>query len=364
MVRLGSGRWLPVSREGGPPPSSGSARVLALSLNIPIPSPSRVGGRAAGTPHHGLPALPGGPRLTLVHCLVGTGSQVPRGAEVGSDLAPAGLQWERQAGGSLPSGVLCPVHGTAVLPAWELGTSETPHLVEACPRESSPRRWPAGLAAKERGAGNGWSCGWGASRLRPAGPPLQQSRQRPWRPRELPPREAGRAGSRASLLPAPAPRGCPGCEHRAPCQRLMAGTSGKGRLGAEADRVDCGQRSVGGTRARVEWAAQAFQWGPWAGGGRALRGGSPRPRGPLGRLWRRPGPHGGCVSGSPEPSVAQGTSGGGGCLTWWGWVGPRTAPALPHEASNSLTLISEPTGWVTKTALPLPRGKREAVVWA
>lgn len=229
-----------------------------------------------GPPHHGLPASPGGPRLTLVHHLVGTrvpGS--PGVLKVGSDLAPARLQWERQAGGSLPSGVPCPVHGTAVLPAWELGTSETPRLVEACPRESSPRRWPAGLAAKERGAGSGWSCGRGASRLRPAGPPLQQSRRRPWRPRELPPREAGRAGSRTSLLPAPAPRGCPGCERRAPCQRLMAETSGEGRLGAEAGRVDCGQRSVGGTRARVEWVAQAFQWGPWARGGRALRGGGP-----------------------------------------------------------------------------------------
>ena len=277
-----------MSREGGPPPSSGSARVLALSLNVPVPSPSHVGGRAAGSPHQGLPARPGGPRLTLVHCLVGTGSQVPRGAEVGSDLAPAGLQWERQAGGSLPLGVLCPIHGAAVLPARELGTSETPHLVEACPRESSPRRWPASLAAKERGAGSGWSCGWGASRLRPAGPPLQQSRRRPWRPRELPACEAGWAGSRASLLLAPAPRGHSGCEHRAPCQRLMAGTLGKGRLGAEAGRVDCGQRS--------RWGGPGPGWNGW-----------PRPSsgGP------GPGEAGPFVAVAPDHEALWGGSGGG-----------------------------------------------------
>ena len=147
-----------------------------------------------GRPHHRLPACPGGPRLTFVHCLVGT--RVPGFLGVlraASDPAPAGLQRERQAGGSLPLEAPAPYMGRQCCWSGGPGTGETTHLVGAFPRELSPRtplpfppRGPAGLAAKERGAGSGRSRGWGASRLGPTGPPLQQSRRRPWRPRELP----------------------------------------------------------------------------------------------------------------------------------------------------------------------------------
>lgn len=58
-------------------------------------------------------------------------------------------------------------------------------------------------------------------------------------------RKPGRLEAGPPFCWPPAPRGRPGCELWAPRLRLMAGTSGKGGLGGEAGRVDCGQRSVG-----------------------------------------------------------------------------------------------------------------------
>lgn len=194
VVRLGSGRWLPASREGGPPTfwvseSPGSEPEAPPSPVCPVWAAEQP-----GLPHHRLPACPGGPRLSLGHCLVGT--RVPGSLGVlraASDPAPAGLQWERQAGGSLPLEPPAPYMGWQCCWSGGPGTGETTRLVRAFPWESSPHTplpfppsGPAGLAAKERGAGSGRSHGWGASRLRPTGPPLQQSQRRPWRPRELP----------------------------------------------------------------------------------------------------------------------------------------------------------------------------------
>ena len=82
-VRLGSGRWFPVSRVGGPPATFWVSKSPGSEPEAP-PSPVAPGWAAElpGCPHHRLPACPGGPRLTLVHCLVGDlGLRFPGGAE-------------------------------------------------------------------------------------------------------------------------------------------------------------------------------------------------------------------------------------------------------------------------------------------
>lgn len=119
VVRLGSGRWFPVSRVGGPRATFWVSESPGSEPEAP-PSPvSPVwAAELPGCPHHRLPACPGGPRLTFVHCLVGTRVSGFLGAlRAASDPAPAGLQCERQAGGISPIGAPRPIHGTAVLPA-------------------------------------------------------------------------------------------------------------------------------------------------------------------------------------------------------------------------------------------------------
>ena len=173
-------------------------------------------------------------------------------------------------------------------------------------------------------------------------------------------RKPGRLEAGPPFCWPPAPRGRPGCELWAPRLRLMAGTSGKGSLGGEAGWVDCGQCSVGGPRRGWSGRPRPSSGGPGLGEAGPFMAVAPDYGGPLGRLRRRPGPHGGCVSVFPEPSVAQGTGEGGGRLAWWGWVGPRTAPPH-HKASSSPVLISEPMGRVTKTS-PGPCSQGESSV--
>lgn len=199
-----------------PPPPSGSARVLALSLKHPRPQSPLCGRQSCrDAPITGSLHVLGGHVSPLFTAWWGTWVSGFLGVlRAASDPAPAGLQCERQAGGISPIGPPRPIHGTAVLPArgardWRDDASSgsfsagvvTTHAAAVSPQRAC---WPCCQRVR------GWE--WpelrsGVSSLGPEGLPLQQSRRRPWRRpwrlRELPPGEARRAGSWASLLSAP-----------------------------------------------------------------------------------------------------------------------------------------------------------------